>query len=65
LRPEDKSAGFRLRVVDAPAKRVVIGFADLKLPSCRGRVPTPDGFIELEWTRTAGRLDYRLSAPAG
>ena len=39
-----------LRTVDLPAKRLTLGFAALKLDSCRGRVPTPDGFIELAWT---------------
>ncbi|WP_438483001.1 alpha-L-rhamnosidase-related protein [Oleiharenicola lentus] len=53
-----------LRQVNAPAKKLVIGFSDLKLNSCRGRIPTPDGFIELEWTRQADRIDYRLHAPA-
>ena len=54
-----------LREVALPSRRLVIGFADLKLEACRGRVPTPDGFIELEWTRKDGRIDYRLRTPLG
>ena len=55
---------FGLRTVDLPAKRLTLGFAALKLDSCRGRVPTPDGFIKLEWTRQVGRLDYRRKTPS-
>lgn len=54
-----------LRTVDLSAKRLTVGFAALKLASCRGRVPTPEGFVELEWTRQDGRLDYRLKTPPG
>lgn len=54
-----------LRTVDLPARRLTVGFSDLKLDTCRGRVPTPDGFIELEWTRIDGRLDYGLKTPPG
>jgi alpha-L-rhamnosidase len=54
-----------LRMVDLPAKKLTLGFSPLNLDSCRGRIPTPDGFIEFEWTKKAGRIDYRLRTPAG
>jgi alpha-L-rhamnosidase len=54
-----------LRVVDVPARHLVLGFSNLKLASCRGCVPTPDGLIELEWTKKNGHLQYRLRTPAG
>lgn len=54
-----------LREVNLATKRLTVGFSDVKLDSCQGRVPTPDGFIELEWQRKDGRIDYRLRTPSG
>ena len=54
-----------LRTVDIPAQRLVVGFSDLKLGFCRGRVPTPAGFVDFEWTRRDGEIDYRLRTPPG
>jgi alpha-L-rhamnosidase len=54
-----------LRHIDVPAKQLVIGFSALQLASAQGRVPTPDGFIEFEWTKKDGRIDYRLKTPSG
>jgi len=54
-----------LRAVALPSRQLVIGFAKLTLDTCRGRVPTSEGFIELEWTRRDGHIAYRLRTPPG
>ncbi len=51
--------------VDAAGRTVRVQFADLKLPACRGSVPTPDGSVELAWRKENGRLCYRLKVPEG
>lgn len=51
--------------VDRVGRKVTLRFADLKLASCRGAVPTSDGPVELAWRREGERLLYRCTAPAG
>jgi alpha-L-rhamnosidase len=54
-----------VRSHDAVQKKLRLRFADLKLPWCQGRMPTPDGAITLSWRREGGALRYRLAAPLG
>jgi alpha-L-rhamnosidase len=54
-----------LAAVDIPGRAVEVRFNELKLESCQGRIPTPQGFIELAWRKENGRLRYRLGLPLG
>lgn len=51
--------------VDARAKRLRVVLPALKLDWCEGRLPTPDGAIEISWRKEAGKLLYRATAPPG
>jgi alpha-L-rhamnosidase len=51
--------------LDIPGKRVVLRFADLGLDWCSGRMPTPDGFVELRWWLDEGAIVYDARLPAG
>ncbi len=42
-----------------------IRLGDLRLDWCQGRMPTPDGPIELRWWKDENRLAYRPSVPDG
>ena len=37
----------------------------LRLDWCEGRLPTPDGPVELRWRKDGGKLLYQVTAPAG
>ena len=54
-----------LEQVDWVHKRVQLRFTPLKLDWCEGRMPTPDGFVQLRWRRDGNSLRYQVSAPAG
>lgn len=54
-----------LHRVDAVRKAVQLRFTDLKLDWCEGRMPTPDGPVELRWRKDGARLRYQVVAPAG
>ena len=51
--------------VDMVRKEVHLRFTDLSLDWCEGRVPTPEGFVFMRWTRTADALTYQIDVPAG
>jgi alpha-L-rhamnosidase len=51
--------------VDPVNRRVDLRFTDLRLDWCEGRMPVPDGWVELRWKKEAGALRYRVSVPAG
>jgi alpha-L-rhamnosidase len=51
--------------VDTVRKAVHVRFTPSSLEMCEGRIPTPDGFISMRWTRTADALTYQLDVPAG
>lgn len=52
----------RLDTVD---KAVHLRFNPSTLEMCEGRIPTPDGFVTMRWTRTPETLTYQLDVPAG
>ncbi len=54
-----------LRDVDTAHKTVTLRFTDTGLDWCGGRVPTPDGLVELNWRKADGKLVYKLKTPAG
>ena len=54
-----------LYLVDPVHKTVHARFTQLSLDWCEGRVPTPDGFVSMRWTKTADTLTYQLDVPAG
>ena len=54
-----------LRRVDPVGRRLEVCFADVKLESCKGSVPTADGPIALEWRKAGDKLLYKLATPAG
>ena len=54
-----------LHRVDSVSKAVQLRFTDLKLDWCEGRMPTPDGPVELRWRRDGGKLRYQVVTPAG
>lgn len=54
-----------LQRIDPVGKKLRLTFSEVNLESCSGAVPTPDGPIELAWTRRGEKLRYRLVAPPG
>jgi len=51
--------------VDMVRKQVQLRFTPLSIDWCEGRVPTPDGFIFLNWIKKAGEITYQIDVPAG
>jgi alpha-L-rhamnosidase len=51
--------------VDTVRKAVHVRFTQLSLDWCEGRIPTPEGFVSMRWTRTPDSLTYQLDVPAG
>ena len=51
--------------VDTVHKAVHLRFTASTLEMCAGRVPTPDGFVSMHWTKTPDTLTYQLDVPAG
>lgn len=51
--------------VDMVKKAVHVRCTDLSLDWCEGRVPTPDGFVFMRWTRDKSELTYQIDVPAG
>jgi alpha-L-rhamnosidase len=51
--------------VDTVHKTVHARFTQLSLDWCEGRIPTPEGFVLMRWTKTADILTYQLDVPAG
>jgi hypothetical protein len=51
--------------VDTVRKAVHVRFTPSSLEMCEGRIPTPDGFVSMRWTRTPDALTYQLDVPAG
>lgn len=51
--------------VDTVDRKIMLRFADCGLSFGRGRIPTPQGLIQLEWRLNDGQLTYRIDAPAG
>lgn len=54
-----------VRRVDAVHKRLTLRFQELKLASCEGELPTPDGPIALSWRVQGDELHYVLKLPPG
>ena len=54
-----------LEKVDWVRKRVQLRFTPLNLDWCEGRMPTPDGFVQLRWRKDRNALRYQVNAPAG
>jgi alpha-L-rhamnosidase len=51
--------------VDTVRKAVHVRFTPTSREMCEGRIPTPDGFVFMRWTRTPDALTYQLDVPAG
>jgi alpha-L-rhamnosidase len=51
--------------VDTVGKVVHLRFTECSMEWCQGRIPTPDGFVSMRWTRTGDALTYQLDLPAG
>ena len=51
--------------LDMVNKTVHLRFTQSSLEVCEGRIPTPDGFVTMRWTRTPDTLTYQLDVPAG
>ncbi len=51
--------------VNQVAKQVTVRFTDTPVDWCEGRVPVPEGYAGLRWTKRDGTLAYRLDLPAG
>jgi alpha-L-rhamnosidase len=51
--------------VDTVGKTIQLRFTATSLELCEGRIPTPDGFVIMRWTKDAEALTYQLEAPAG
>ncbi|HEY3328970.1 MAG TPA: hypothetical protein VGK19_03030 [Capsulimonadaceae bacterium] len=51
--------------VDQLERSISISLPDISLTFCEGRIPLPDGFVELSWRRDSGAIKYRLSVPSG
>jgi alpha-L-rhamnosidase len=54
-----------LQQVDTVNKTVQLRFTDSKLDWCEGRMPTPDGPVELRWRKEGAKRVYQATAPAG
>ncbi|REE86492.1 alpha-L-rhamnosidase [Paenibacillus taihuensis] len=57
--------GLGIASVDRKQQSVAIAFMDTGLEWCSGKLPTPEGPIELDWRVEGDELHYRLSAPQG
>ncbi|MEI6970168.1 MAG: alpha-L-rhamnosidase C-terminal domain-containing protein, partial [bacterium] len=51
--------------IDTVQKRVSLRFPDIKLKSCEGSQPTPDGVVSLKWSRKSGKLAFQVKVPKG
>jgi alpha-L-rhamnosidase len=51
--------------LDTVRKAVLVRFTPSSLELCEGRIPTPDGFVSMRWTKTSDTLRYQLDVPAG
>jgi alpha-L-rhamnosidase len=51
--------------VDTVRKAVHVRFTPSSLEMCEGRIPTPEGFVSMRWTRAQNTVTYQLDAPAG
>lgn len=51
--------------LDTVHKSVHVRFTSSSIQMCEGRIPTPDGFVFMRWTKTSGVLTYQLDIPAG
>ncbi len=51
--------------VDPVGRKVTLRFCPVDMPWCDGRIPLPDGSLELSWRKSAGGLEYRVSLPSG
>jgi alpha-L-rhamnosidase len=51
--------------IDSTDKMVALRFGDLQLERCQGRIPTPDGPVELRWHKRPGAILYRVTVPEG
>ncbi|HIJ72698.1 MAG TPA: hypothetical protein HPP83_01235 [Candidatus Hydrogenedentes bacterium] len=54
-----------VRRIDPVGKRIELRFAEHNLAWCKGRIPTPDGFVEVAWQREAKQIVCSISAPKG
>jgi alpha-L-rhamnosidase len=54
-----------VRRIDLAGHVVQLRFAQLELPWCEGRLPTPDGFVSVRWWKDGGKLRYRADVPSG
>lgn len=51
--------------VDMVNRAVHLRCTDLSLDWCEGRVPTPEGFLFMRWTKGKDALIYQIDVPAG
>jgi len=51
--------------IDPVHRRLQLRFSDLALDWCEGAIPTPDGRLELRWSKAGDKLAYRLKTPRG
>ena len=54
-----------ITAIDRVRRRVTVRLADTGLAWCSGRIPTPDGFIELHRWMHDGIPHWRIETPAG
>jgi alpha-L-rhamnosidase len=51
--------------IDTVHKKVCVRLTSLSLDWCEGRVPTPEGFVIMRWSKCDGVLTYQIDVPAG
>lgn len=51
--------------VDLVNKSVNLRFTPSSVQACSGRIPTPEGFVQLRWSKKDGEISYQYDAPAG
>ncbi len=54
-----------VRSIDMQQKVVHVQLGTVRLESCGGTLPTPDGPVMLQWRRHGEAIDYRLELPPG
>jgi alpha-L-rhamnosidase len=52
-----------VRTLDPIGKRVVVRPGGVDLDWCRGRLPTPDGAVNLAWRRAGATVRYHVDVP--
>jgi len=51
--------------IDPRERTVTLRFTDVGLPWCEGRIPLDGGPLSLQWSKSDGKIEYRVRVPAG